>query len=196
MVGGERRESAATPERLTTNDFLLSTRCRLGHSSFLDSPFEMCTLKNSFHKYARRMHQVGIQFARFDQVLNFGDRDLGRGRHHRIKIARGFAIDEVTPSVALPGLDEGKVGFQRALHDISAAIELARFFALSDQRSDASGRKKRRNASAPGAYSFGKRSLRNEVEFHSAVQHHLLQQFVFANVGSDMPPDLTVREEQ
>src|ERR1700730_6584439 len=89
---GERRESAATPERLRTNDFLLSTLCRLRHSSFLDSPFELGTLKNSFHKYARRMHQVRIQFARFDQVFNFGDRDLGRGRHHSVKIAGGFAV--------------------------------------------------------------------------------------------------------
>src|ERR1700674_1209762 len=196
MVDGERRESAAIPERLTTTDFLLATRCRLRHSSFLDSSFEMCTLKNSFHKYAWCIHQVRIQFARFDQVLDFSDCDLGRGRHHRIKIARGFAVDEVTPSVALPGLDEGEVGFQRALHDVSAPVELARFFAVSDQCSDASGRKKCGNASAPGAYSLGKRSLGNEVEFHSAIQHHLLEQFVFANVSSDVPPDLAIREEQ
>ncbi len=36
----------------------------------------------------------------------------------------------------------------------------------------------------------------NQVEFHCAVQHHLFEQFVFADVRSDVPPDLAVRQEQ
>src|ERR1700730_16423372 len=111
MVVGERRKSAATPERLTTTDFELATRRRLRYSTFLDSFFEMLALKNSLHEHAGRMHHVGIQFARFDQVFDFRNRDPGRGCHHGIEITGGFAIDEVAPSVALPGLDEGEVGF-------------------------------------------------------------------------------------
>ena len=142
------------------------------------------------------MNHVGIQFSRLDQVFDFGDSDPGRCCHHGIEIARGFAIDEVTPLVALPSLDESEVGFQRALHDVSAALELARFFAFGDDGSNAGGRIERGNASAPRANSLGKRSLRNQVEMHRAVQHHLFQQFIFANVSSDMVPDLAIGEQQ
>src|ERR1019366_6069494 len=133
---------------------------------------------------------------RLDQVFDFGDGDFGRGGHHGIEILRGFAIDEVAPLVALPRLDESEISLQRALHDIGAAVELARLLALVNYRPNTGRRIERGNARAPGANPLGKRSLRNEVELQGAAQHHLFEQFIFADVGSDVPPDLAVGQKQ
>src|ERR1035438_10777838 len=45
-------------------------------------------------------------------------------------------------------------------------------------------------------YARGESSLRIEVKFHSAVQNHPLEQFVFADVASDVALELAVRQEQ
>src|SRR5208282_1638120 len=129
-----------------TNDYRPTTvslpYCRrLRDGPFLNSLLEQLSHKDSLHEHARRMHHVGIQFSRLDQVFDLGDGDLGRGGHHRIEIARRLAIDEITPAVALPRLDECEVGPQRAFHDVGAAVELSRFLALGDHRTNA-GRSK------------------------------------------------------
>src|SRR4030081_3826139 len=79
---------------------------RLRHSPFLDPLLKPLAPKNPLHEDARSMNHIRDQFSRFNKMLNFGNRDLGRGSHHRIEIARGFTIDKVSPSVALPCLDE------------------------------------------------------------------------------------------
>ena len=55
------------------------------------------------------MDLVGIERAGLHELFDFRDRDASRGRHHRIEIARGLAIDEIAFGVALPRLDDGKV---------------------------------------------------------------------------------------
>src|SRR5271168_5280046 len=82
------------------------------HRPLLDPLLERYTLKNAFHVDARCMHRIGIEAPGFNQLFDLGNRDLSRGCHHGIEIARSLAIDEVTPCVALPGFDEGKVSFQ------------------------------------------------------------------------------------
>src|ERR1700691_3837763 len=115
-------------EAFASIGILLATYGGLPHSSFLNSLLKQLTPKDSFHEHARCMHHIRIKFSQFYQMFDFGDCDLCRGCHHGIEIARGLAINEVAPSVTLPGLDEGEIGFQRALHDVSTAVELARFF--------------------------------------------------------------------
>src|SRR5271165_368097 len=97
-----------------------------------DSLLKHFALKNSFHEHARRVHHVRIEFSGLNQMLDFGDRDLGGGSHHGIEVARRLAVDEIAPSVALPGFHESEVSFERALHDVGVAIEFAGFFAFGD----------------------------------------------------------------
>ena len=142
------------------------------------------------------MNKIGVEFSRFNEVLDFGDCDFGGGRHHGIKIARGFAIDEVAPLIALPCLHEGEVGVQSALHEVGASIELSYLFALGDNCADSCGREEGGNAGASGSNALGKSTLRHEVEVHGTVEDHLLEQSIFADVGSDVMCDLAVGEKQ
>ena len=48
------------------------------------------------------------------QLLDLGHRHLAGRRHHRIEIARGLAEHQIALGVALPRLDDGKVGLQPA----------------------------------------------------------------------------------
>ena len=54
----------------------------------------------------------------------------------------------------------------------------------------------RRDAGAAGANPLGKSSLRDQVQIELALQNHLLQQFVFADVGPDVFDDLAGGEQQ
>jgi glycosyltransferase involved in cell wall biosynthesis len=76
------------------------------------------------------------------------------------------------------------------------ASELTRLFPVGDHRTDSGRSEERRNARPRGTNTFGKSSLGNEVELHSSVQHHLFEQLVFADVGSDVLLDLSVREQE
>src|ERR1700730_16506351 len=72
---------------------------RLRHSPFLDPLLKLLAAKNPLHEDAWSMNHIRIQLSRFDQMLDFSDRDLCRSCHHRIEIARRFAIDKVAPPV-------------------------------------------------------------------------------------------------
>src|SRR4030088_1446450 len=75
---------------------------RLRRSPFLDPLLKPLAPKNPLHEDARSMNHIRVQFSWFDQVFDFSNRNLSGGCHHRIEIARGFTIDKVAPSVALP----------------------------------------------------------------------------------------------
>ena len=60
---------------------------------------------------------VGVDLAGLHQLLDLGHRHLGRGGHHRVEVARGVPVDEVALGVALPGVHDGEVGEQAALHE-------------------------------------------------------------------------------
>src|SRR5712692_952828 len=152
-----------------TNDQRLATNDRFPHHSFLNPLLKQLTLKNALHEHAGRMNHVGIEFSRFDEVLDFRDGNLRGGRHHRIEVARRLAISQVAPLVALPCLDESEVGSQRAFHDVGAAIEFARLLSVSDCRAYTSRSKESGDAGATGANPLGKRSLRNQVELHRSI---------------------------
>src|SRR5260370_42198959 len=106
----------------------------------LDALFVLWPLENGVDKNARRMHLIGVELAELNKFLDFGDNVVGGGGHHRIKIARGFAVNEVAPAVPFPRLDESKVSAQSALHHVHAATEFACFFSFGDHGALAGGR--------------------------------------------------------
>jgi hypothetical protein len=72
------------------------------------------------------------------------------------------------------------------------AVEFARFLAVGDYSAHASGSEEGGNACASGANALGKCTLRDEIELNRSVQDHLLEKFVFADVGADVPLQLAV----
>ena len=147
-------------------------------------------LDDALDENAGRMDVVGIELAGRHQMFDFGHGDLCGGRHHRIKIARGLAIDQVAGGVALPGVHDREIGEQPALHDVFLAVELLHFLAFGDQRADAGLGVEGRDAGAAGADALGQRSLRIEFEFQLAGEILLGEQLVLADIGRDHLLDL------
>src|SRR5512135_3672074 len=56
-------------------------------------------LDDALHKKARHHDRVGIDFARLDDLVYFGDRCFGRGRHDRIELSLGAAEDQIAQGV-------------------------------------------------------------------------------------------------
>src|SRR5580658_247627 len=121
-------------------------------------------LKNRVDENAGGMNLIRGKIARLDELFDFGDDVIGGSGHHRIKVAGGFAVDEIAHAIALRGFDESKVAAEGAFQDVMAALELARFLSFGDQRSVTGGRVESRNAGAGGAEALGQSALR--VEFH------------------------------
>ena len=147
-------------------------------------------LDHALHEHAGRVDVIRIDLAGRHQVLDLGDGDLRRRRHHRIEVARGLAIDEIAGGIALPGVNDREIGEQAAFHHVFLAVELAHFLAFGDQRTDAGLGEEGRNPGAAGADALGERSLRIEFEFQFARQILLREQLVLADIGRDHLLDL------
>ena len=121
---------------------------------------------------------------------------LRGGRHHRIEIARRLAEDEIALGVAFPGVYDGDIGEEAALHDICRAVEFARLLAFGDDGADAGPRKEGGDAGAAGADALGQRALRIEFELKLAGKIKLLEQLVLADIGRDHLLDLARFEQK
>ena len=117
-------------------------------------------------------------------------RDLAGGRHHRVEVARGLAVDEVAFGVALPGMHDGQIGDQAGLHHVLLAVELADFLALGDQGADAGLGEEGGDAGAAGAAALGERALGIELDLQLAGQELPGEGLVLADIGRDHLPDL------
>src|SRR5215213_2654124 len=71
------------------------------------------TLENVSDKNPRSDDVIRIDLARVHELLDFCNRHLGSGGHHRVEVARGAPVDQVAHAVALPGVDEGKISAER-----------------------------------------------------------------------------------
>jgi len=142
------------------------------------------------------MNLIRLQLAGFDQMLDFGDRDLCRGRHHGIEVPRRLAINQVALPVALPCLHESKVGFQTFFHDVGTAFKLASFLSFSDHRSHTGRRIKSRDSSAAGPNALSKSALRSQIELDGSLEHHFFEQFILADIAADVMHDLTGGQQQ
>src|ERR1700676_1618083 len=112
---------------------------------------------------------VGVELAQVEYFFDFGNYVIGRGGHHGIKVAGGFAIDEIAPAGAFPGFDEGEVAAEGALEDILAAVEITGFFAFGDHGANTRGRVKGGNARLCFAGDVASSALRlhRDLQFRS-----------------------------
>ncbi len=145
---------------------------------------------DALHVNARRDDVVGIDLARLHQILDLGHRHLAGGRHRRIKVARGLAVDEVALGVAAIGVDDRQIGDEAALHDVALAVEVARVLAFGDLGADAGLGEEGGNAGAAGADALGQRALRVELDLELAGEKLLHEGFVLADIGRDHFLDL------
>src|SRR5581483_7325284 len=120
----------------------------------LNPSFIRVALEDSLHVNAGRMHAVWLKFTDFDQIFDFGNRDLRGRSHHGIEISRRLPIDKISPFIALPGFYKGKIRLQCALHHIHASFEFTRFFVFSDQCAETRWRVESRNSRTTGANTF------------------------------------------
>src|SRR5579883_2341447 len=111
------------------------------------------------------MNHVGFQIADLDKVFDSCDCDASGRGHNRIEISGSLPIDEIAPLVALPCFDECKIGLETTFQDVHPAVEFTCFLALGHNSSITRRRKEPGNTRAPGAHSFGKRALRNKLDF-------------------------------
>src|ERR1035441_8276014 len=125
------------PDRMNSEQRPSLSCSRLPHSFFFDVFVKLLTLKNSFYINAGRVNHVRIEFPGLNQMLDFGDRNFRRSRHHGIEVARGFAIDEMAVGFTSPRLQEREVGFERAFNDAGTAFEFAGLFAIGNYRAAA-----------------------------------------------------------
>src|SRR6266436_1327958 len=129
------------------------------HGAALDFFVVVGTLEDGVDKDAGGVDLVGRELAEFDELLDFGDYVVGGGGHHGIEVARGLAIGQIAPAVALPGFDEGEIATQGALENIVAAVEFAGFLAFGNHGAVAGGREECGNSGATGANAFGESAL-------------------------------------
>src|SRR5690606_36241322 len=131
-----------------------------------------------------------------DQDLDLGHALLAGSRHHRVKVARGLAVDEVAFLVALPRLDDGEVGDEPGLEDIGLAVEDLALFALGHERADAGLGVEAGDAGAPCPAALGQRALRIEFEFELAGEILAGEFLVLPDIGTDHLPDLPGLQQQ
>src|SRR5208283_2375059 len=134
------------------------------HRSPFDTLLVIRPLEDAMDVNAWRVHLVGIDLARFHQMLHFSDRYSAGSGHHGIEVARCLPIDEVAPAVALPGLDEREVRSQRTFEHVRAATEFARLLAFCHYCTESCRRVERRDAGSAGADALGQRTLRNQFQ--------------------------------
>src|SRR5580765_732694 len=128
------------------------------------------------------MNAVWIELPRLHNLFHFGNRDARRCGHYGIKVAGGLAENQVTPSVRLPGFDQGEIGFQSALHHIHAAIELAHLLAFRNHGACAGWSEECWNASAARPYALRQRPLRIQLKLNFAAENKLLEQFILTDI--------------
>src|SRR5439155_10351459 len=151
--------------------------------------------EDPLHEDRRGVNQVGVDLARLDQVLHFGDGDsAGRG-HHGVEVPRGLPVDEIAEPVPLPRPDQRVVAADRALHEVAPAIELAQLLPLGHRRADAGGGEEGGDPGAAGPDPLGEGALRGELDLDLAGEHLLLEDLVLAHVARDDLLHLTVLEQ-
>src|SRR5579863_5053379 len=150
----------------------------LPHRAHLDALHRIFDVHDALHENSRRHDEVGLDFAGLDQMLDLGDGDLAGGRHDRIEVPRGLAIDEIALGVALPRVDDRQIRDEPAFHHIVLAIEFARVLALADRRAVTGLRVERGNAGTAGADALGTRALRIEFALQLAFRSSLAAPFV------------------
>src|SRR5271157_1162 len=160
------------------------------HGPFFDALLVVRSLEYPLHVDAGRDDAVRIQYAQFHQFFHFGNGHSGGRGHHGIKIARRLAINQVSPPVALPRLDKGEVGSERALQQVTAPVELAHLLAFGDHRTHTRRRIEAGDAGAAGPDALRQCTLRHELQLDFTAECQAFEHFVLAHVASHHFGDL------
>src|SRR6266852_2317010 len=141
------------------------------YGAAFDFLFVVGALEDGVYEDAGGVDLVGRELAELDELFYFGDYVVGGGGHHGIEVARSFSVDEIAPAVALPGFYKSKVTTKRALKNIMAALEFARFFAFGHHGAVAGGCVEGGNAGSAGSDAFGKSALRIQLDLHLSAEN-------------------------
>src|SRR5262249_17889008 len=137
-----------------------ASRIPLSDRSLLDRFFVILALEDPLHIDSGRMDAIRIELADLDQLFDFSDGDLAGGGDHWVEVARGLAIDEVAPAIALPRFDDREVAVDRVLEDALPAVARdlkdTSLAAVGAHGAGAGGREERWDARAAGAQPLGK----------------------------------------
>src|ERR1700730_3904549 len=164
--------------------------------ALLDALLEIRAVHDALDEDAGRVDLVGVDLAGLDEILDLGDGDARRGRQARVEVARRLAVDEVALGIALPGMHDGEIGEDAALHDVALAVERALLLALGDVGADAGLGEEGGNAGAAGADALGEGALRVELDLELAAEIELGEALVLADIGRDHLLDLSALEQQ
>src|SRR5258708_26185177 len=175
---------------------LVSLELGLANGALLDLLVVRRAAEDALHEHGGRVDEVRIELAHRHQLLDLGDADLRRRRHHRIEVPRRLAIDEVARGVALPRLYQRHVAEQAALHHVFLAVEGLGLLAFGDLGADAGLGVEGRDARAAGAAALGQRALPVELDLELAFEVELGEGLVLADVRTDHLLDLAVLEQQ
>lgn len=154
------------------------------HRSLFDS-LDRGGLHDPINKNSRRVDLVSVEFSRLNQLFDLGDANLSACRNHRIEVARGFAKDEISEMVALPGLHERDICANRPLENISLSVKDLVWLALGDDGAKPRAGVEGWDARASCAQSLGQCALGCELELEFAGHKLPLELGVFANVTRD-----------
>src|ERR1700733_5195710 len=100
------------------------------------------SLYDAIHKNRGSDDCFGVELSRGDDLFHFYNREFRGSRHNRIKISRGFAIDQVTHVVCALRANESVVSAQRLLQNVTLSTDFALFFATSNFCAHADRREK------------------------------------------------------
>src|SRR5215471_14134133 len=166
------------------------------HRPLLDAFFERCRVDDPMDEDTRRVDVIGIDRAGVDQLLDLGDGDSRGGCHYRVEVARRLAIDKIAFAVAFPGMDDGEVGDEAALHYVALTVEVTDFLAFRNQRPDARlGEECRYPRSAgPNPLRQGALGVKLDIEF--AFQIKIGEELILTDIGRDHLANLSGLEQQ
>ena len=124
------------------------------------------------------------------RCFHLGYRDLRRGRHHGVEIARGFAVNKVAEAIAFPCFDQREVRGESAFEQVETPVEFAHLFPLGHDGACARGSVEGRDARACRTDALSKRTLGDQGEIQLPRNDQSFEKFVFANVTAEVGSDL------
>src|SRR5260221_6315927 len=106
-----------------------SGRARCGHQ-----PRRGRDLDDTLNEDARGNNALGIEITEIDDLAHLRNGTFCRRGHDRPEIARGLAIDEITPAISAQRLDESEVGTNRVFEHVVPAFDAPRLLAFGERR--------------------------------------------------------------
>jgi hypothetical protein len=161
----------------------------------LDDVLVVAHLDDAFDEQAGQVDVVGVDRAAVNQLVDLGHGDVRRHRHDRIEVAGRAVEAQVAVDVADGGAHDRQVGAQRALEDVSLAVDLAHLLPLGNDRPDARGCVEAGDPGAARADPFRERSLRRQLDLHLALHVKVGEVGVPAHEAADHARDLAVLEQ-